>query len=279
MSGGTQYAYRQGISFMHGLDPISKMVWLGCTSMMIILLNIAWVQLIFFGVILVMALTLARLTPSFIWRFSRYIYLLGGLMFVLQMFFVKGDQTLFWLGPLHASVRGALIGAAAGFRVVNLASSSMIFLVTTAPRDLAISAHEKLKFPARATQALFLALRFLPLLEEEYSDLTAAHTVRGAGAGKSIKDRIQRLGRFTVPFLFGALRRAQVTGLAMDSKAFGAYPTKVFYHQVSYPAIGKVFAILWIFLLILSIYLLASGKLSIIGDVRMAFQLFSGWLS
>jgi energy-coupling factor transport system permease protein len=279
MSGGTQFAYRQGRSFMHGLDPISKMIWLGCTSMMIILLNTAWVQLIFFGVIIVMALTLARLTPGFIWRFSRYIYLLGGLMFVLQMFFVQGDQTLFILGPLRATIRGALIGAAAGFRVVNLASSSMIFLVTTAPRDLAISAHQKLKLPARATQALFLALRFLPLLEEEYADLTAAHTVRGAGAGKSIKDRIQRLGRFTVPYLFGALRRAQTTGLAMDSKAFGAYPTKVFYHQVSYPISGKVFAMLWVLLLIFSIYLLASGKLVIIGDVRMAYQFISVLLS
>ena len=193
-------------------------------------------------------------------------------MFVLQMFFVQGDQTLFLLGPLRASIRGALIGAAAGFRVINLASTSMIFLVTTAPRDLAISAHEKLKLPARATQALFLALRFLPLLEEEYADLSAAHTVRGAGAGKSLKDRVQRMGRFTVPFLFGALRRAQTTGLAMDSKAFGAYPTKVFYHQVRYPLKGKVFAMLWVLLLILSIYLLASGKLVIIGDLRLAFQ-------
>jgi energy-coupling factor transport system permease protein len=194
------------------------------------------------------------------------------MMFVLQMFFIKGQQIIFSVGPLHATMTGFLIGAAAGFRVVNLASVSMIFLVSTSPRDLAITTHEKLKLPARATQALFLALRFLPLLEEEYADLTAAHKVRGAGAGNSIRERIQRLQRFTVPYLFSALRRAQVTGFAMDSKAFGAYPTKVFYHQVRYPMVGKIFAALFFLLLILSIYLLATGRLHIIGDVRMAFQ-------
>ena len=44
---------------------------------------------------------------------------------------------------------------AAGLRIVNLALSSMIFLFTTSPRDLAISATDKLKMPMRATQALF----------------------------------------------------------------------------------------------------------------------------
>lgn len=132
----------------------------------------------------------------------------------------------------------------------------MIFLTTTSPRDLAIACTKKLKLPARATQALFLALRFLPLLKDEYADLKDAHSVRGAGVGNGVRDRLQRWQRFNVPFLFSALQRAQVTALAMDSKASGAYPTKTFYHQVDYLLRGKIFSVVWILLLLISFYLL-----------------------
>ncbi|MCZ7567336.1 MAG: energy-coupling factor transporter transmembrane protein EcfT [Ardenticatenaceae bacterium] len=270
MSGETRYAFRQGNSFMHTLDPVSKIVWVVSMSFMILVLNVAWIQVILFGVILLIAIILARLTPGFIWRFSRYIYFLGALLFVLQSFFVKGGNVLFHRGPFAVYELGLLIGAAAGLRVINLASASMIFLITTSPRDLAISATEKLGLPARATQALFLALRFLPLLEDEYADLMDAHKVRGAGAGNGLRERARRMQRFTVPYLFSSLRRAQVSALAMDSKAFGAYPTKTFYHQVQYPLRGKIFALLWVLLLLVSIILVATGTITSAGNLRMA---------
>ncbi len=273
MSGDTRYAYREARTFMHSLDPISKMVWLFCLSLMIIVLIIPWVQLSLWVIILLMALVLTRLTPKEIWGFVRFIYLLGGLIFVMQSLFVAGGPLLWQWGPLTVEQHGMLIGAAAGLRIVNLATSSMIFLVSTSPRDLAIAVTEKLKMPMRATQALFLALRFLPLLEDEYADLMDAHRVRGAGAGNGLRERASRLQRFTVPFLFSSLRRAQVTALAMDAKAFGAYPTKTFYHQVNYPLRGRIFAAFWVVLLIVGILLVATGRLQRIGDLDMALRL------
>jgi energy-coupling factor transport system permease protein len=272
MSGDTRYAYRDAKTFMHSLDPISKMVWLGCLSLMIIVLIVPWVQITLWAVILFMALALTRLKPGEIWGFVGFIYLLGSLIFVMQSLFVDGGPVLWQWGPLSVNERGVLIGGAAGLRIVNLATSSMIFLVSTSPRDLAIAATEKLRLPMRATQALFLALRFLPLLEDEYADLMDAHRVRGAGAGNGLVERIRRLQRFTVPFLFSSLRRAQVTALAMDAKAFGAYPTKTFYHQVQYPLRGRIFAAVWVVLLLVGIFLVATGRLERIGDLDMALQ-------
>jgi energy-coupling factor transport system permease protein len=217
-------------------------------------------------------MVLTRLSPGYIWGFVRYVYFLGGLIFLMQALFVEGGQ-VFQVGPLAFQERGLLIGGAAGLRVVNLATSSMIFLVSTSPRDLAIAATEKLRMPIRATQALFLALRFLPLLEDEYADLMDAHKVRGAGAGNGLRERINRMKRFTVPFLFSSLRRAQVTALAIDAKAFGAYPTKTFYHQINYPLHGKIFAALWVILLIVGVTLVATGHLQRVEDLRMSFDL------
>jgi len=273
MSGETRYAYRDARTFMHSLDPVSKMVWLLCLTFMIIVLIVPWVQVTMWVIILFMAIVLTRLSPGYIWGFVRYVYLLGGLIFLMQALLVEGGEALFQWGPLTVHERGLSIGGAAGLRIVNLATSSMIFLVSTSPRDLAIAATEKLRLPIRATQALFLALRFLPLLEDEYADLMDAHRVRGAGAGNGLRERINRLKRFTVPFLFSSLRRAQVTALAIDAKAFGAYPTKSFYHQVHYPLRGKIFAAVWVVLLIVGVTLVATGYLRRVEDLRMGFQL------
>ena len=276
MSGGTRYAYRDADTFMHSIDPVSKLVWLLSLTLMLIVLIIPWVQLALWAIILLMALFLARLSPGYIWGYLRFIYFLGAFICVMQSLFVGDGPALLSWGPLTVHQEGALIGAAAGLRIINLASSSMIFLVSTSPRDLAISATEKLRLPIRATQALFLALRFLPLLEDEYADLRDAQKVRGAGAGNGVRERVKRMQRLTVPFLFSSLRRAQVTALAMDAKAFGAYPTKTFYHQVKYPLRGKLFAAAWVLLLIASIYLVATGQLQRVGDLYMAFAALRG---
>jgi energy-coupling factor transport system permease protein len=272
MTAATRYAYRDADSFMHSIDPVSKLVWLLSLTLMLIVLIIPWVQLTLWVVILLMALILTRLSPGYIWGYVRFIYFLGAFIFVMQSLFVPGGPVLLTWGPLSVHQNGVLIGAAAGLRIINLATSSMIFLVSTSPRDLAIAATEKLRMPIRATQALFLALRFLPLLEDEYADLRDAQKVRGAGAGNGLRERVQRMQRLTVPFLFSSLRRAQVTALAMDAKAFGAFPTKTFYHQVEYPLRGKVFAAVWVLLLIIGIVLVATGQLQRVGDLRMAFE-------
>ena len=273
----TRYAYRQGTTFMHSIDPVSKLVWLLSLSFLIIILIVTWVQVVLFLTIVFTAIFLARVPLGLFWRSLRYILFLGALIFVMQSLFVPGGEDVRF-GPLILHTNGLLIGSAAGLRIINLAMSSMVFLFTTSPRDLAIAATEKLKLPVRATQALFLALRFLPLLEDEYADLVDAHRVRGAGGGNGLRERVQRLQRFTVPYLFSALRRAQVTALAMDSKAFGAFPTKTFYHRVQYPIHGIIFAGLWVILLIAGIVAVLTGVLTRVGDLRMAWALLTGSL-
>lgn len=275
MTSQTRYAYRQGNTFMHTIDPISKMVWLLSLSFLIIIVIVTWVQVALFITIVLIAVFLARVPIKLFWRSLRYILFLGGLIFVMQSLFVTGGPEIHLIGPITVHQNGLLIGSAAGLRIINLATSSMIFLFTTSPRDLAIAATEKLKMPIRATQALFLALRFLPLLEDEYADLVDAHRVRGAGAGNGLRERIRRIQRFTVPYLFSSLRRAQVTALAMDAKAFGAYPTKTFYHQVNYPLHGIIFAAIWVLLLIAGLVAVLTGILTRVGDLRMAWLLIT----
>ena len=60
MTSQTRYAYRQGNTFMHTIDPISKMVWLLSLSFLIIIVIVTWVQVALFITIVLIAVFLAR---------------------------------------------------------------------------------------------------------------------------------------------------------------------------------------------------------------------------
>jgi energy-coupling factor transport system permease protein len=270
MKGEMRYSYREAKTFMHQIDPVSKLVWLICLSVLGIVIVAFWVQVALLAITFFTAIVLARIPVRTLMRTLRYIFLLGGILFVMQSLFVEGGTILWHWGPLVVHERGVELGATASMRIITLAASSVVFLVSTSPRDLAISAADKLGLPTRATQAIFLALRFLPLLEAEYKNLSDARRVRGASNKSRPGERIRGLGRFVLPYLHGSLRRAQMTALAMDAKAFGAFPSKSFFHQVQYPLCGKIWAGLWVLLLVVGIYLVATGRITRAGDLRMA---------
>lgn len=264
------FAYYPGRSFLHEVDPIKKMLWLVLVGIMSMAYQNAMLQLPLFALLFVTATFFTHIPPLKIFVNLKPIWYLAVFVLVIQSLAIKGEILILSLGIAKVYYEGILAAAAVAFRMVNIAMASIIFLYSTHPRDLAIAASEKLKFPIRGAQALFLALRFLPLLQDEYQDLVAAHKVRGAGGGKGIKDKLTRIQRFTVPYLFSGLRRAQITALAMDSKAFGAYPTKTYYHQLAYPARGIAFLLVWVMIAAIFTYLVLSGTISDLGQVRFA---------
>ena len=78
--------------------------------------------------------------------------------------------------------------------------------------------------------AVLAAFRFIPIFDEEYASKRAAAQERGGGTSSGITGAIRSLRRDAVPLLAGAIRRSERLALAMDSRAFGAYPTRT-YHR------------------------------------------------
>jgi len=265
----TTFAFRETRSFMHSLDPLSKLVFLLSVSVIMLAVPVYYVQAPIWLVLVLMAVGFSGISLRFLFRFLIFIYCLALFIFVIQSVTVVGGPLLLQLGPVRVYETGLLLGLGIGLRAVNFATSAMVFLVTTSPRDLAATCYEKLRLPAKAIQTVYLSLRFMPLLEEEYRDMVAAHRVRGAGSGRGLATSIDRWKRYTVPFLVSSLRRAQVTALAMDAKAFGAYPEKTWYHKVEYPFRGKVFAAVWVAIAVVIVILAATGHIQSIGRFRI----------
>jgi energy-coupling factor transport system permease protein len=111
-----------------------------------------------------------------------------------------------------------------------LVSTSLLFVATTKPRDFVLSLMQQARLNYRLAYAVLAAFRFIPIFVEEYASIRAAAQVRGGGSSSGIMGAVRSLRRDAVPLLAGAIRRSERLALAMDSRAFGAYPTRT-YHR------------------------------------------------
>jgi energy-coupling factor transport system permease protein len=139
---------------------------------------------------------------------------------------------LFTIGPLTVSREGVELGLSIGLRILFLVSTSLLFVATTEPGDLVLSLVQQAKLNYKFAFAVLAAYRFIPIFADEYANIRAAGRVRGVGTRSGLLDNLRAVRRDAVPLLAGAVRRSERLALAMDSRAFGAYPTRTFHKRL-----------------------------------------------
>lgn len=80
--------------------------------------------------------------------------------------------------------------------------------------------------PYRISFGLFIALRWMPLLDQELSIIRDAHAIRGGQ--KSLIGRLTVYRGYLFALLINSLRRAELLSYAMDTRGFGAYDRRSF---------------------------------------------------
>jgi energy-coupling factor transport system permease protein len=152
---------------------------------------------------------------------------------------------------------GALeVGFATGLRLAAIVALALIAGLTTSGPDLARSLVQQLRVPYRIGYTALAAFRFVPRFGHELAVIRAAHRVRGYHGRRGPFAAVARATGYVIPLLAGAIRHAERVALAMDARAFGAYPDRTERHQVPFRARDVVFlalflaasaAIFWIF--------------------------------
>lgn len=129
-----------------------------------------------------------------------------------------------------------LIGAATALRLGAVFSLALIGGLTTSGPDLVRAMVQQLRVPYRIGYTALAAYRFVPRFGYELEVIRAAHRVRGLGSGRGPIASIRRTAGTIVPLLASAIRHAENVALAMDSRAFGAYPTRTERYLVPFRA-------------------------------------------
>lgn len=142
---------------------------------------------------------------------------------------------------------GALaIGLATALRLGAIIVLALVAGITTTGPDLVRATVQQLRVPYRVGYTALAAFRFVPRFGHELDVIRQAHRVRGSHGGRGPFAAAARWWGYIVPLLAGAIRHAERVALAMDARAFGAYPDRTERHIVPWRTRDTVFvALFW----------------------------------
>jgi cobalt/nickel transport system permease protein len=161
-------------------------------------------------------LAVARLPGRWV-RIRLAVFTLAALPFVLILPFTL-DGPGWDFGPLHASDRGLLAGAAVALRCVAIGAFALV-LVGTAPVHHTLAAAHRLRVPGLFVLLALLAYRYAFVLADELRRLRVALWVRGFRARAS-RHGYRTLGHVTGALLVRGADRAEHVADAMRCRGF-----------------------------------------------------------
>lgn len=219
--------YFPGNSLLHRLDPRMKLI---LTTLLIVVVFIPrnWVSL--GGAVLLLAVTVAlsRLPVKLLWRSVKPILLLIAFTAVLQIFYVRGGDTLLRIGFIHITTQGVNNAAFIAVRIACLVMGSSLLTYTTTPTALT-DAIEYLLAPLKVFRVnaheiammMTIALRFIPTLVDETSKIMAAQKARGADMESGgLVARVKSLVPIIIPLFVSSFRRAYELAMAMECRCY-----------------------------------------------------------
>lgn len=132
------------------------------------------------------------------------------------------QQFLLWELP-RETVQDAL---ALAIRVFSYSTLSLLFVLTTDKVAFILSLIQQCRVSPKLAYGILAGYRFLPLLKDELTTIRSAHLIRGA---KIKTSRFSRYKQYTIPLLASAIRKAERTAIAMESKGFTGERDRTFY--------------------------------------------------
>ena len=238
--------YIDNRSIIHRADAISKLLWVLIVVITTFQLTSSAARGLMLVLLLFVVLFVARIPLKTLLRASPLIF---GIAILLGLFHVAitPGEPLFRLGPLAVSREGLEDGAGFFFRLAIMVLVSFMLIWTTDIRDLMVGLTH-IGLPYRFAFAVFMALRFLPLVQQEVDAVRAAHAIRGRASKSALSHRIRLLQRYLFTVIVNGLRKAESTAVAVESRGFGSHPTRTYVKDFHWTAIGA--ALVMVFLVI-----------------------------
>jgi energy-coupling factor transport system permease protein len=156
------------------------------------------------------------------------------------------DTAVVWQLGGWTLYAGALeVGFATGLRLAAIVALTLIAGLSTTGPDLVRATVQQLRVPYRIGYTALAAFRFVPRFGHELDVIRQAHRVRGSHGGRGPFAAVARWFGYVVPLLAGAIRHAERVALAMDARAFGAFPDRTERHLVPFRVRDTVFIVLF----------------------------------
>jgi len=164
-------------------------------------------------------------------RLRRFITLFASLVLIQSIFSPAGNSLLTIGGIRIITTGGILTGLSVIFRMFIIISSALI-LSTSSSAEM-VCGLVSWKMPYELAFMVLLAIRFLPILMEEMGDSVTAIQLSGADLKRTpLRHKISLYTYIFMPVVTVTLMRARQISIAMESRAFRAYPARTYYRRL-----------------------------------------------
>ena len=225
-------SYKDKGSSLNRVYPLVKLIWVFLIAVGLFVFKQPLSGMIVFLFVLGMALFMGKMRPVEILKSGLVVFGLGFLLMIFH-FLIDPGETVWSFGILKVSDYGLQQGPVFFFRLSGVVLASFILIWTTDTRDL-MQSLVKAGMPYRYAYTVFLALRFLPLIQREVESVKAAHAIRGRAAGTSLKHRIVLWQRYIFTILINGLRKAESTADALECRAFGFASERTYVKEIRF---------------------------------------------
>ncbi|HLR92507.1 MAG TPA: energy-coupling factor transporter transmembrane component T [Atopostipes sp.] len=219
--------YVPGDSFIHQLDPRTKLL---ASMWFIVLIFIAsswWTYL----VLIALVLTAAVVSEV---PLSYYINGLKPLAFLIlitvffQLIFAQGDTILLEWGWLTITLEGVINAVLIIIRFVLIVMMSTILTLTTTPLEIAdgiealLQPFKRFHVPVQEIALILsIALRFVPTLMQETEKIMNAQKARGVSFDEgNLLDRMKKIVPLLIPLFISSIDRADQLAVAMTARGY-----------------------------------------------------------
>lgn len=215
-----------GNSPVHKLDPRVKVV-LSLAFVTIVIASGGWAGLGVCAAFTVVFFAISRISVLQALRSVAPMLAVVALTALLNLLFVQGGETLFQWWVIRVSEEGIARAALMSARLTLLLLGISLLTLTTSGLDITealerlLSPLAKVGVPVHELAMMMgMALRFLPQLADELSQIRRAQAARGAGASGGPIAAVASLPSLAVPLFAGALRHAESLAVAMEARCY-----------------------------------------------------------
>ena len=233
--------YLQGDSWIHKLDPRTKLIGTFVFVLVIFLAN-NWVT---YGLLIgytLIALLLSKIPLGFFWKGIKPLIWVILFTVALQILFTSGGDVYFQWGFIQVTSEGIINAIFIFLRFVLIISFSTLLTLTTAPLQLtdAIEAVMKplavVKFPVHEVALMLsIALRFVPTLMDEAQKIMNAQRARGVDFGEGkLFEQMKAIIPILIPLFVSSLNRAEDLATAMEARGYQGGDGRSKYRVLNY---------------------------------------------
>ncbi|WP_213421531.1 energy-coupling factor transporter transmembrane component T family protein [Bhargavaea massiliensis] len=233
--------YIPGDSFVHRLDPRSKLIFVFIFIAAVFLANstLSYALLLAFTLLSILA---SKVRIGFLIGGLKPVMFLIAFTFLLHIFFTKEGDLLFELGFLKIYEEGLRQGIYISVRFLVLVLMTSLLTLTTSPisitdgLEVLLNPLKKVKFPVHELALMMsISLRFIPTLMDETDKILKAQLARGSDISSgTMKERVQAVVPLLVPLFVSAFKRAEDLAIAMEVRGYRGGEGRTRYRQLKW---------------------------------------------